>query len=444
MSQDIATSEEKVVKNVVCPFCGCLCDDIELFLEEDKIVSTINSCRISHAKFTHVHEHRITEPMIRRNGELVKISYEKAFKEAARILAEAKRPLSYGWSTITCETHKKAIELAEITRGCIDNTTSVCHGPSVLGIQSVGASTCTLGEVKNRADLVVYWGSNPISAHPRHISRYTLFPHGHFREKGRRERKFIVVDTRKTATANLADLFVRVEPSMDYEVISTLRAALHGLPIPDEGVGGVDKATFEKMITWMKGASFIALFFGMGLTMSPGKHRNIDIAISLITDLNAYTKAVLTPMRGHFNVAGFNRVASWQTGFPFALDFSHGYPRYFPGETTTVDLLGNREADAALIAGSDPVSHIPVEASKHLAKIPTIILATHWNATVDVASLIIPTATSGIEEAGTAYRMDTVPLLLKEVIPPPEGVKTNKEVVEGILAEAKLLLAEAA
>jgi formylmethanofuran dehydrogenase subunit B len=38
------------------------------------------------------------------------------------------------------------------------------HAPSVMAIQEVGESTCTLGEVKNRADLVIFWGSNPIDS----------------------------------------------------------------------------------------------------------------------------------------------------------------------------------------------------------------------------------------------------------------------------------------
>ena len=34
--------------------------------------------------------------------------------------------------------------------------------------------SCTLGEVKNRADLLIYWGGNPAECHPRHFTRYTL------------------------------------------------------------------------------------------------------------------------------------------------------------------------------------------------------------------------------------------------------------------------------
>jgi len=42
----------------------------------------------------------------------------------------------------------------------------------------------------------------------------------------------------------------------------------------------------------------------MGLTQSKSRYKNIDNAISLVTELNSFTKCVITPMRGHYNVTG--------------------------------------------------------------------------------------------------------------------------------------------
>ena len=61
--------------------------------------------------------------------------------------------------------------------------------------------------MKNRADLVIYWGSNPIESHPRHLSRYTTFVNGRYREEGHHDRTLVVVDIRKTDTAKIADEF---------------------------------------------------------------------------------------------------------------------------------------------------------------------------------------------------------------------------------------------
>ncbi|KXB06138.1 hypothetical protein AKJ52_02530 [candidate division MSBL1 archaeon SCGC-AAA382C18] len=79
--------------------------------------------------------------------------------------------------------------------------------------------------------------------------------------------------------------------------------------------------------------------------MSPGKHNNITAAIELVRDLNDYTKFTINPMRGHFNVAGANKVSSWLTGYPLGINFSRGYPIYGPGEFTTVDVLSKKELE---------------------------------------------------------------------------------------------------
>ena len=58
--------------------------------------------------------------------------------------------------------------VAEKGGAVLDNCASICHGPSFLAIFDNGYPSCTLGEVKNRADVVVFWGCNPMHAHPRH------------------------------------------------------------------------------------------------------------------------------------------------------------------------------------------------------------------------------------------------------------------------------------
>lgn len=423
------------VKNVVCPFCGTLCDDIVCKVENGKIVGTINACRIAHNKFVHTEgATRYTRPLIKKNGELVEVTYDEAIEKAAEILAEAKRPLLYGWSSTECEAHAVGMELAEETGAVIDNTASVCHGPSVLALQDVGYPTCTLGEVKNRADVVVYWGCNPMHAHPRHISRH-VFSRGFFRECGKPDRTVIVVDPRETDTAKIADIHLQVEFDRDYELIDAMRAYLLGHEILYDEVAGIPRETIEEAVEIMKNAQFGILFWGMGLTHSRGKHRNIDTAIMLTEDLNDFGKFNLIPMRGHYNVTGFNQVASWESGFPYCVDFSAGKPRYNPGETGANDLLLNREADALMVVASDPGAHFPQKAVEYMAEIPVIAVEPHRTPTTELADIIIPPAIVGLEAEGTAYRMEGVPIRMRKVV--ETDLLPDKEIVEKILEKVR-------
>ncbi|MGB4757110.1 MAG: formylmethanofuran dehydrogenase subunit B, partial [Candidatus Methanoculleus thermohydrogenotrophicum] len=362
-----------IVKDVVCPFCGCLCDDLEVNVEGGRVVSVGNACELGATKLAG--EKRMKNPILRDGNEWRDITYDEAIQYTADMLLAAERPLLYGWSGTHGEAQCVGVHMAELVRGVIDNTSSVCHGPSILAIQEVGHPGCTLGVVKNRADLVIYWGSNPIDAHPRHLSRYTCYADGFFLENAFRDRKVIVVDIRRTDTANLADEFVQIKPGGDYAVLSALRAIIRGRTetIPPT-VAGVTREQLIRVANLCKEAKFGAVYFGLGLTMTGGKYKNVRNAIELVAELNRYTKFTISAMRGHYNVYGSNEVNTWMTGYPFGIDFSRGIAFYNPGETTAVDVLARKECDAALVVGSDPAAHFPRRCLEHLADIPVVQL----------------------------------------------------------------------
>jgi len=313
----------------------------------------------------------------------------------------------------------------------------VCHGPTILALQQVGESKATLGEIRNRADLVIFWGSNPTEAHLRHIVRYSGMPKGMYVPEGRKGRRIVVVDVRDTGTSKLADQFIKVQPNRDFELLQALRASVRGQSLKVSEVAGVPIEQVVDLANQMKEARFGVVFFGLGLTQSDGRHMNIDAAVGLVAELNRHTKFLLTPMRGHYNVGGANTVTTWQTGYPYAVDFSRGYPRYNPGEYTSVDLLAGGEADAALVIASDPVSNFPADAARHLAKIPVVTLEQKTTPTTMVSRVVIPVATAGLEAEGTAYRMDGVPIRLRKLFEPPPGVRSDEEVLTMILGELK-------
>ncbi len=430
-----------VITDALCPFCGCLCDDLTIVVEDNKITDVKQACKLGSAKI--MGHHRIKAPMMRKdkNSEFTEVSYEEAINEAAKILSNSKRPLLYGWASAVCEVHKKGILLAEELGAIIDNTATVCHAPSTLAVHEKGLPSATLGQIKNRADVIVFWGSNPVHAHPRHMGRYSVFAKGLFSEKGRKGRKVIVVDVRKTETANMADEFVQLEQGSDYLVVSALRAILSGhADVVPESVGGVPKEQLTKLVDTLKTGKFVGIFFGMGLTQSKSRYKNIDNAISLVTELNAFTKCVITPMRGHYNVTGFGNVCAWETGFATAVDFARGAPYYNPGETAANDVLLRKETDAAMIIAGDAGAHFPADSVRHLARIPVVQIDPYWNPTTEVANVVIPVAICGVEVEGTAYRMDGVSLRMRKMVEPTHPPDT--EILEKITERVKVLRGE--
>ncbi len=428
-----------VIKDAVCSLCGSLCDDITVTVEDNKITKIENACILGHSKFVGMFEHdRIENPMIRKDGELVPVPYEEAIEAAAKILVNSRRNLSYGWCSTSCEAIAKAIQLAEETGSLIDSTANVCHGPSALAAQEKGSPGASLGVIKNRADLIVFWGCNPVHAHPRHMSRYSSFSKGFFSTKGRKGREMVVIDVRKTDTAKLADKYVEIEQGSDLLLITALRSAVNGHEdaIP-ETVAGISKEEILELAETLKNAQFSCIFFGMGVTQSRSKYKNGDGVSSLISDLNQHSKSVMIGMRGHYNVTGFGQVATWETGFPMAIDFARGFPYYNPGETGANDVLVREEADSAIISAADPGAHFPQKAVRHLAKIPVIQIDPYANPTTEIADVVIPAAVVGIEAEGTAYRMDAIPLRMKKLI--DTEFKTDEQIAKDLIAKVREL-----
>lgn len=428
----------RIVENATCTFCGCVCDDMVLTVDLDakRITKAKNACVLGKAWFAeHVVENR-PEALI--DGQPA--STAEAIEAAAQILAQARYPMIYGLSDTTCEAQRQAVAIADILGANIGTTTEVCHGPSGIAFQGVGESTATLGEIKNRADLVIYWGGNPAESHPRHFSRYSVTPKGMFIPNGKKDRTVVLVDVRRTASTPVADIFIQVKPRRDFELLWALRALVKGRRVDPsvEETTGVPLAAMQDLVERMKNCRYGVLFFGMGLTMNRGRHFNSGALLALATDLNEFTHFVAKPVRGHGNVTGADNVITWQTGFPFAVNFSRGYPRFNPGEFTAVDLLARGEADAMLVISSDPASNFAQAAIEAMRRIPVIVLDPKFTHTAQLARVAFTTATYGINTGGTVYRMDDVPITLRPAFDSP--YPSDEEILTGIRNRLKELL----
>ena len=111
-----------IVTSAVCTFCGCVCDDIEVHTEGDRIVKAKHACALGTAWFTH-HSAEAHYPPALIDGEPATL--EAAVDAAADYLVAAHYPLIYGLSNTTCETQRGAVLLAERLGGVIDSHSSL-------------------------------------------------------------------------------------------------------------------------------------------------------------------------------------------------------------------------------------------------------------------------------------------------------------------------------
>jgi formylmethanofuran dehydrogenase subunit B len=403
---------EQVFEDVACTVCGCVCDDLRVTVRGDRIIKAEGACSLAEPWL--LGQGKSSPPVAEIEGRAV--SLDAALARGAEILRQAKAPLIYGLSRSSTPGQREAVALADQIGATIDTTASLCHAPSIMALQDVGESTASLGEIRHRADLVIFWGSNPVESHPRHFERYSVDPPGMFLPRGRADRTLVVVDVQPTASSARADMFIQVAPGSDFEALWTLRALINDRPLDPQAATGAPIEQLVELARRMKACRCGVVFFGLGLTTGESGHCQVEALLRLVTELNAFTRFHAKRMRVYGDVAGADSVLCWQTGYPFSVNLARGYPRYNPGEYTANEVLGRQETDACLLVGSEGAAGLSPRAIEHLRQIPTIALDYPTVESFIPPTVRFTTAVYGIHLPGTAYRMDEVPIPLRAVL----------------------------
>lgn len=412
----VGGGDPRRVADATCLQCGCLCDDIQLTIlpNENRILSAERACPLGTAWFL---EQRSEEhPATLLDGQPA--SPEDAIRRAVEILTAARQPLVYGLGATTTAAQRLAVAIADQIGGTIDIAATAGQRAVTQAFQTVGQVTATLGEIRNRADCVVYWGTDPVESHPRHAERYSLTPASEFLPRGRADRFAVLVHVNATSTAAQVDRCLRIRPGSDLELAWGLRALARGLE-PDgavEATTGVTVAALRELMEQLRRARFGAILFGSGVTNGRSPRLTVEAILELARDMQRHTRFVALALGGPGNLAGAGQVLTWTTGYPDSVNFARGYPRYGPGEFSAGDLLLRGEPDAALIVAADPRKDLPAAAGEHLQRIPTVVLAPPAQAALLNGTVAFATATYGIQTAGTVYRSDGVALPLRPAL----------------------------
>jgi formylmethanofuran dehydrogenase subunit B len=126
-------------------------------------------------------------------------------------------------------------------------------------------------------------------------------------------------------------------------------------------------------------------------------------------------------------------VLTWQTGYPFAVDYSRGHPRYTPGERG-LDRLAAGAFRAVLLAGAPAVDGLT---SKSFSGTSIVAIGPRASLASFPTNVAIDTGVAGIHESGMAYRMDEVPLPLR---PPLGGLRSAAETMTALTAAVRARL----
>lgn len=165
-----------------CRGCACLCDDITLRIgEHDQFTLSGLDCPKGSTFLETVQREQVGECRT-THGPL---EYEFAIEEAIRLFESARAPLILGPPDATTGLTRSLVNLAQRTES------TLTFGWDRFDIKEQvltdhGGSSCTLGEMKDRADLVMFWNLDPSESLPRLVERLHLPDEAKFHTIGRR------------------------------------------------------------------------------------------------------------------------------------------------------------------------------------------------------------------------------------------------------------------
>jgi formylmethanofuran dehydrogenase subunit B len=385
-----------------CLGCGCVCDDIELDIEGNRIADARNACSLGAQWFG---DGNVSAHVLVRGTD---VPVDEALRTAVDVLRRASRPLVFLAPDISCETQRAAIGLADVLRADIDSVTSATTRASILAAQEAGRASATLGEIRNRADVIVFWGVDPSHRYPRFSTRYAPDPIG-VHVGGRRSRTVIAVDVGSARAPQDADLRLTVMPDRETAILTEFASIAMSQQRRGSNAPVLDAIVSGKYVAIIADAEPDAVE-----TRDGGRSAAL---IALAQALNSPTRCALISLRAGGNRSGADACLTAQTGYPMAVNFSRGYPRYLPYDDASVR-VARGGVDAMLVVGSAGL--VPRTVLDGSGGIPTVIIGPRaTESPIPGATVAIDTAVVGIHEAGTVLRMDDVPLPVAAALPGP-------------------------
>ena len=374
--------------SATCLGCGLACDDIDVIVKDGAITEARNACALGTRWFG--------------DGRVPTRAADGAIDKAAALLRSARRPLVYLAPDMANDTYGAAAAVADVLHALLDTVTTVGPtGAGVLAGQVRGRTTSTFAEIRNRADLIVFWGVDPSVRYPRFQSRIAPGPAGMFLTGARR---VIAVDI--GAAVGPADATERVAftDAEEAAALALVRAAVVGNAVPPSPLA-TRAAGLAKSLT---AAKYVAL-------VVDGEASAYQEALLALSEaVNGPTRCGIAVLRAGGNRAGADSVLTWQTGYPMAVDFARGVPRYVPLDGADRQ-LARGEIDVVLVVGSS--AGIPDAVRAHLGGTTCIVVGPRASESGFPVAVALDTGIAGIHDGGAVVRADDMPLPLRASLP---------------------------
>ncbi len=387
-------------ENVACPFCGILCDDLDIGPSGDGLKVLKNGCVKSVAGF----ERPLSEPKPQIDGK--DVSLDEAITAAARLIKESRLPVFGGLGT-DVDGIRAAIALAEKGGGVVDHALSEGQYRNFRVLQNSGWVLTTLTEARNRADLFIVAGSDIHKLHPRFFERIVCNEASMFSDNPPKRTVVFLgegLDQSAVAGKRIGEvLTIPAKADRIAEILDAMRAMNKGGAVSGDTIAGLPRAAVEDLLERCKAASYGVIVWAPPSLTFPNADLTVQAISEFVKEINLTSRFAGLSLGGNDGATSAGAVCSWQSGFPLRVSYADGTPDYDPVRFSATKLLDAKEADLLLWLSSFSPDIPPPDTD-----IPTIFLAAPGFKSARTPKVYIPVGTPGVDHAGTMVRVDNV------------------------------------
>jgi len=366
------SSEPDDAVKTICPYCGVGCGikvrqgddpgDVNFMPWGEAPVNEGRVC-IKGGAATQVvdHEDRLTEPLIKEDGEFREATWEEAY---SRIVSEMERirddygPDAMGFFGSSKTMNEENYLLQKLARrygtNNVDNCTRMCHASTVWALRTslgAGAMTNSMEDLEEAADVFWIQGANPGEQHPIANSQY-------FRQAVLEGATVIQVDPHANKTTRSFDIdeterhmHLQLNPGADIPLLNVVLKTILERHEEEPDAGWIDEAFVEERTEGYEHlketleefdkeaaaeeagvpledielaaekyamANNAAIFTGMGMSQHTCGVDNVqnEINLALITGNLGRPGTGVNPLRGQNNVQGTSDVGAMPNVLP--------------------------------------------------------------------------------------------------------------------------------
>ena len=398
---------------MVCGGCGLLCDDLAS--------TTDTGCAAADDWFAIPAQPAATTV----DGQSATI--DAAVNAAAHRLTNARRVLITGLTSVPLEPVRLACQIAEQLTAAVDAETAdtaLLTGPTIA---RVGEVTAAFEEIRDRADLVIFWGCNPAASHPRFLERFVQPA----RPTGGRQTMSVGPQQVVPPTANHSHLSLAVDQIIP--AARLLQASLEGHGI--DPTDGPLAATISKLKAAVDAANCIGIVTSTGDDPSGLTAWSMAQLVRALAHRKPAFQIALGAGTGGGNAAGVAASCSWRYGAPGAIAAADRDGSEFrPAEADAGRLISRGEIDCVLAVGRLAP---PIEAALTAAAVaPCVIRITDITPEpAAVTTVMLGTASLARATNGTMLREDGRLMQLQPLMAP------DKPTVDQLLIKLKQVIA---